>query len=53
MKELKDNLKALLEAVEEITDSTENMDEFPSKSEVVINLDTIYNDLSYTMTLLA
>lgn len=52
MKELIDSLKALLSAVEDVTTSAENMDNFDTKSQVVINLDTVYNDLSYTLTLL-
>lgn len=49
MKEAQDLLTALRSTIDETTNDMEALDKFTGKEEMLVLLDTIYNDVSYAL----
>jgi hypothetical protein len=50
MKEVKDLLKDLLNTLDEAVNLVEDMEDFDQKSEILITIDSAFNDVSYRLS---
>lgn len=52
MKEATDLVKALLAAMTEVTEIIETQDDFDGRAQLLVDIDSAYNDVSYSLSLL-